>query len=290
MRDVVSTTGAELDHIVYDSFGNIVTETNATNGDRFKFAGMELDSAIVQYYDRARAYDSLTGRFSSQDPTGFSAGDPKLFRYVLNYPTDSVDPTGFAGVYRHLTPQEQRYSTYLFNVCYPALKDSPELQARVAEVLSQVKLWDANTISGLKAADPRNIIAQAILSYNPKVAAVTPGVDQFYRNFPLNNDSNTIDLVGHELTHSFHANLSGSDGIALVNYTANGVGNIVTIRDPSRKNFTEMIAYSFQSTIQTFPNVWEAFKSGTEQQLPPNTGLKIQGVFLNQLGQQYAKY
>ena len=44
MRDIVSTSGTELDHIVYDSFGNIVTETNATNGDRFKFAGMEYDS------------------------------------------------------------------------------------------------------------------------------------------------------------------------------------------------------------------------------------------------------
>ena len=41
-----------LDHIVYDSFGNIVTETNAANGDRFKFAGMEYDSTTNQYYDR----------------------------------------------------------------------------------------------------------------------------------------------------------------------------------------------------------------------------------------------
>ena len=45
VRDIVnSTSGGTLDHIVYDSFGNIVTETNATNGDRFKFAGMEYDS------------------------------------------------------------------------------------------------------------------------------------------------------------------------------------------------------------------------------------------------------
>jgi YD repeat-containing protein len=29
VRDIVSTLGSKLDHIVYDSFGNIVTETNA---------------------------------------------------------------------------------------------------------------------------------------------------------------------------------------------------------------------------------------------------------------------
>jgi hypothetical protein len=41
VTDVVSSSGTDLDHIVYDPFGNIVTETNASNGDRFMFAGME---------------------------------------------------------------------------------------------------------------------------------------------------------------------------------------------------------------------------------------------------------
>ena len=54
VRDIVNSAGAELDHIVYDSFGNIVTETNATNGDRFKFAGMEYSPATGNGYDRLR--------------------------------------------------------------------------------------------------------------------------------------------------------------------------------------------------------------------------------------------
>ena len=94
VRDIVSTAGTELDHVVYDSFGNILTETNAANGDRFKFAGMEYDSATLQYYDRARGYDSSIGRFTGLDPTGFSAGDPDLYDYVRNGPTDQTDPTG----------------------------------------------------------------------------------------------------------------------------------------------------------------------------------------------------
>ena len=98
VRDIVNaTSGADLDHIVYDSFGNILTETNATNGDRFKFAGMEYDSVTGQYYDRARDYDSAIGRFMAQDPSGFGAGDVDLYRYVNDSPTNGTDPTGLQG-------------------------------------------------------------------------------------------------------------------------------------------------------------------------------------------------
>ena len=92
VRDIVSTSGTELDHIVYDSFGNIVTETNAANGDRFKFAGMEYDSATGQYYDRVRIPPAI-GRFIP-DPMSFSAGDANLYRYVGNHVINATDPGG----------------------------------------------------------------------------------------------------------------------------------------------------------------------------------------------------
>ena len=98
VRDIVNTSGTNLDHIVYDSFGNIVTETNATNGDRFKFAGMEYDATTGQNYDRARYYDEAIGRFMGQDPMGFQAGDAELYRYVGNGPTDATDPSGLLKV------------------------------------------------------------------------------------------------------------------------------------------------------------------------------------------------
>ena len=94
VRDIVSSSGTVLDHVVYDSFGNIVSETNASNGDRFKYAGMEYDSVTGQYYDRARYYNPLTGRFEIQDPKGFGAGDTDLYRYVGNDPANATDPSG----------------------------------------------------------------------------------------------------------------------------------------------------------------------------------------------------
>jgi RHS repeat-associated protein len=93
----IASTSAVLDQVTYDPFGNIVTQTNATDAVRFGFAGMEYDSTTGLYYDHARYYNSVTGRFVSQDPTGFGAGDTNLYRYVANNPAGSVDTSGLAG-------------------------------------------------------------------------------------------------------------------------------------------------------------------------------------------------
>src|SRR5262249_36132370 len=76
VRDVTDTLGAVQDHITYDAFGNIVTESNGTFGGRYKYTGREYDAAAELYYYRARWYDAKTGRFTTEDPLGFGAGDP----------------------------------------------------------------------------------------------------------------------------------------------------------------------------------------------------------------------
>ena len=97
VRDIVSSAGAVFDHVVYDSFGNITTETDAANGDRFKYAGMEYDSATGQYFDRARDFQSAIGRFTSMDPLSFAAGQLNLYLYVDDGPVNGVDTTGTQG-------------------------------------------------------------------------------------------------------------------------------------------------------------------------------------------------
>ncbi len=94
VTDLVSSSGTDLDHIVYDPYGNIVTETDSSNGDRFKFAGIEYDSTTGIYYDHARYYDAAIGRFMSQDPAGSRPGMRtftdtwRTTRQVLWTPTD----------------------------------------------------------------------------------------------------------------------------------------------------------------------------------------------------------
>ena len=94
VRDVVSSAGSAIDHVVYDNFGNILTETSASNGDRFKFGGMEYDATDSECFDRARYYSPASGKFVEQDPIGFGAGDQNLYRFVHNSPGNYADPSG----------------------------------------------------------------------------------------------------------------------------------------------------------------------------------------------------
>jgi RHS repeat-associated protein len=94
VRDVANTSGTVIDHVVYDSYGNITSESSPANGDRFKFTGMEFDAAIGQYYDHARFYSSVNGRFTQQDPLGFESGGMNGYRYIANAPTNGKDPSG----------------------------------------------------------------------------------------------------------------------------------------------------------------------------------------------------
>jgi RHS repeat-associated protein len=94
VRDVVGNTGVVLDHIQYDSFGNVLSQTNSANAMRLGYTGQQFDAETGLYYDHARYYDPASGRFLSTDPSGFSAGDANLYRYVGNSPLNNTDPTG----------------------------------------------------------------------------------------------------------------------------------------------------------------------------------------------------
>lgn len=98
VRDLIDNTGAVASHIVYDSFGNIESQTNTSAGSRYLFTGRELDEESGLYYYRARYYDAAVGRFMAPDSFGIRGGDANLFRYVNNRPTDSTDPSGHFGV------------------------------------------------------------------------------------------------------------------------------------------------------------------------------------------------
>jgi RHS repeat-associated protein len=102
VRDLVGSSGELIDHLEYDSFGSVIVETQPAYGDRFKFTGRELDPETGLYYYRARFFDPALGRFVSQDPIGFIAGDPNLYRYVHNSPLTATDPTGETAVVEYL--------------------------------------------------------------------------------------------------------------------------------------------------------------------------------------------
>src|SRR5208282_573241 len=96
VRNVTDATGAIAGTITYDAFGNITNDTNASFEGRYKYTGKEFDAATDLQYNDNRYYDPATGRWTSQDPLGFRALDPDLYRYVGNGPTDTTDSSGEA--------------------------------------------------------------------------------------------------------------------------------------------------------------------------------------------------
>lgn len=61
------------------------------------WAGHHIDPATGLVEAKARWYAPTTGRFLTQDPIGFAAGDANLYRYVSNSPTNAIDQSGLAG-------------------------------------------------------------------------------------------------------------------------------------------------------------------------------------------------
>jgi RHS repeat-associated protein len=94
VRDVIDSNGVVLNHISYDSFGNVTSETNPNIDFRYGYTGREHDEKTGLYYYRTRYYDPIVGRFISEDTIGFNGGDANLYRYVGNSPINFTDPSG----------------------------------------------------------------------------------------------------------------------------------------------------------------------------------------------------
>jgi RHS repeat-associated protein len=160
VRDVTDASGAVTDHINYDAFGNIVTETNPTGGDRYKYTAREYDPETNQQYNRGRYYDPPTGRWTGEDPIRLGAGDPNLYRYVRNSPTRHTDPSGLdPGSPPPLGPPDLQGMTpagdALSRLTREAAKAELERQAREAEAQRDMEnaLKNMQLPLGLKPED-----------------------------------------------------------------------------------------------------------------------------------------
>ncbi|GAB5443821.1 MAG: hypothetical protein Fues2KO_41700 [Fuerstiella sp.] len=99
IRDVVEyDSGTDsttvVNHLQYSSFGQITSQTSSANEPRYAFTGREWDADADLYYYRARWYDPTAGRFISEDPIGFAAGDVNVSMYVGNHSAGIADPSG----------------------------------------------------------------------------------------------------------------------------------------------------------------------------------------------------
>ncbi len=89
---LLDSTGAVQTQYTYDPFGR-TTASGIASGNNYQYTGRENDPTGLYFY-RARYYSPKLHRFISIDPLGFLAGDPNLYAYVFNSPTNFTDPSG----------------------------------------------------------------------------------------------------------------------------------------------------------------------------------------------------
>ena len=121
VRDLAKQDGTIAAHYKYDSFGRVTY--GDTSKTRYLFTSREFDPATGLQYNRARWYDPRVGRWISEDPLGFVAGDGNIVRYVGNRVTIEADPSG-------LQPPNTTVPTLPFDPRYSSIPELPWPGAR----------------------------------------------------------------------------------------------------------------------------------------------------------------
>lgn len=116
-RDLVTYNAStdvatNANHRRYDSFGNVVSETNSAVDLLFGFTGRAYDENSGLQNNLNRWYDAVTGQWLSEDPIGFDAGDANVRRYVGNNAISGLDATGLAEDSPSAGPDSPAYGSW----------------------------------------------------------------------------------------------------------------------------------------------------------------------------------
>jgi RHS repeat-associated protein len=146
VRDLVNSSGTVQNHLKYDSFGKVTSESNSAVDHIYAFTGREWDEETGLQYHRARYLDVAVGTWIGEDPISFEAGDQNISRYVANIPTCATDPRGLerkdgngdiytyptntTGITWEVTP-EKRIITMVVDI---HLKPNPDYPPTIAEI------------------------------------------------------------------------------------------------------------------------------------------------------------
>jgi RHS repeat-associated protein len=147
---LTNAVGAVIEKYKYDAFGkptiyapNGTERATSLYKNRFLFTGREYAATFGFYEYRARAYNPTLGRFMSEDPKGFDAGDYNLFRYCHNDPLDLTDPMGLTA--RDPQPGDHQLPG-------PVAANPQEIDKQFKH---EVERFDAQKVEATRALDPK---------------------------------------------------------------------------------------------------------------------------------------
>ncbi|MHB1038490.1 MAG: RHS repeat-associated core domain-containing protein, partial [Pirellulales bacterium] len=182
-------------HRVYDAFGNVRGGTG-TAECLFGFTGRMYDTATDLQNNLNRWYDAKVGRWLSEDPIGFDAGDANLSRYCGNGPMIQTDPDGeHPGPPNHvhpawLVPPSVKYPVvgapnepYRPVLCFPPKAPSaPILNCNAQRLLDRYKFFKSLGLTD-------NQMVAAIIQESLTIAKGN-AVDAFGLVYEVRNASN----------------------------------------------------------------------------------------------------
>jgi RHS repeat-associated protein len=94
LRIVTDAAGTVIKTMDYDSFGNIIQDSNPTFDMPFGFAGglHDPDTGLVRF--GFREYSPEIGRWTAKDPILFLGGSSDLYGYCISDPINFIDSIG----------------------------------------------------------------------------------------------------------------------------------------------------------------------------------------------------
>ncbi len=94
LRAMIDGNGTVVKTVTYDSFGNVLEDSNEALAVPFGFAGglYDADTGLVRF--GFRDYDAEVARWTAKDRIGFAGGDSDLYGYVQSDPLDKIDDLG----------------------------------------------------------------------------------------------------------------------------------------------------------------------------------------------------
>jgi RHS repeat-associated protein len=187
-RVITDDSGVVLREIEYDSFGNIVNDSNSEHALPFGFAGGLVDQHTGLIRFGFRDYDPETGRWTARDPIGFAGGDTNLYGYVLGDPLNGIDPDGLELIATGTAAQQNQINS--------GLKSLGDNSSTGADVIKS--LQNSDEVYSVEVTPDGNAYLPSTntIKYNPDKTSL--GIADAWNKRPPEVG------LGHELVHALH--------------------------------------------------------------------------------------
>ncbi|MBI1916597.1 MAG: hypothetical protein HYS12_17955 [Planctomycetes bacterium] len=202
-------------------------------------------------------FDPTIGRWTTEDPIGFEAGDANLFRYVGNDPTNATDPSGlkivFTGTGPHPTVAE--------------LRKKYEGRAVALEIISTAEAWKAN--APFKNADDldevirfREGLVQAAralqkskITFNPKLYAEIADKSPLKEFWESDGLGGIRVIAGKSRAEALDALFKNDKDLSVDCATGTIVVSLKALRDFHKDNFDKLFPKLNLRGFRTHPEV-----------------------------------